>query len=71
MHKARKGYAWYGPFLPPTRKKGGEHQEADWILRDKDFTDDYIRMETRDGIMPSIRENIEDKDKDYWTLPHE
>ena len=58
-------------YLPPSPMKGEEYDEADWSVRDKQFSENQIHVKTKDRLLKSMQDELEDKDKDYWSIPHE
>ena len=57
--------------LHPPSNKGGEYDQADWTIRNKEFSEGYICVETKDGISESMQDEMEYKDKYYNSLLHE
>ena len=58
-------------YLPTPSLKGGDYNQADWAVREKEWSEYEIRVETKDWVPTSIQDEMEDKDKEYRSLPHE
>ena len=46
------------------------YDQANWRVRNIDFTEDYIHVSTKDGLPTFIQDEIYDKDADFCYLPH-
>ena len=56
--------------LHPTLQKWEELDQADWKVISKEFTEDEICAETKDILPISMKDQVEDKDKDYCSFLH-
>ena len=50
--------------------KGQEYDEADWAIYDKEFSDNDIWIANKYRLQKSMKDEVEDKDKDYHSVPH-
>ena len=57
-------------YLPPTQKKGGEYDQADWNVCNKELSEDEIFIATKDGLPKYIQDELEDKREDYHSIPY-
>ena len=57
-------------FLPPSSNKGDMFYHVDWSVYNKYFTKDKSSVETKDGISISMMYGMDNKDKEYFSLPH-
>ena len=46
------------------------YDQANWRVRDIDFTEDYIRVTKKHGLPKSMKSEMDSKDPDYHSLPH-
>ena len=58
-------------YLPPPSMKGGEFEQADWNVRDKEWNEDVISVATKYRLPISMNNELEDKHEDYSSTPHE
>ena len=57
-------------YLPPSSMKGQEYDEVDQAVRDKEFSENEICIATKDVLPTSMRDEIDNKDKDYLSVTH-
>ena len=57
-------------YLPPPSMKDQEYDEADWAIYDKEFSDNDIWIANKYRLQKSMKDELEDKDKDYHSVPH-
>ena len=55
---------------PPPPKKRIEYDMADWSFCHKELSENEICVATKDEIITSIQDDMEDKDKDYLSLTY-
>ena len=56
--------------LPPLLMKGGEYDQEDFIICNKELSEHEIRVSTKDRLPTSIQYEFEDKYEDF-SLPPE
>ena len=50
-------------YPPPPWIKGDSYDQADWTIRNKEFSECEISVETRYGLPTSMQDEIDDKDQ--------
>ena len=58
-------------YLPPPSYKGGGYDQSDWTVRDKELFEDDMHIATIDVLITSIQDDMDDKEKHYFSLSHE
>ena len=57
-------------YLPPPSMKGNEYDQADWAVQEKQLSEYVIRVATKDWLLKSIQDEMEDKGKKHWSFTH-
>ena len=55
--------------LPPLLMKGGEYDQEDFIICNKELSEHEIRVSTKDRLPTSIQYEFEDKCEDFFPNP--
>ena len=58
-------------YSTPLSKKGDMFYQSDWKLRNREFTEDDIRVATKYSLIQSTQDDMEDKDQDCRYFPNE
>ena len=58
-------------YMHPTPKKGGDCNQADWNVCNKENNEDEICIATKDIIPTSMQHELENNSEEYRSTPHE
>ena len=57
-------------YLPPPLTKGESEMAANWSAHNKEFTTRDLRLDIKDGIPKSMRDELDDHPEDYRSLTY-
>ena len=57
-------------FLPPPLNKGDKYDQLYWNAHNKELSEDDICVATKDGLLSSMQDEMEDKGKYYISFHH-